>query len=53
MDAIHQRARDDGIRRIALSVDADNPARRLYRSLGYRDYEPGDTKGRMVLDITA
>jgi ribosomal protein S18 acetylase RimI-like enzyme len=53
MDAIHQRARDDGIRRIALSVDADNPARHLYRSLGYRDYEPGDAKGRMILDITA
>ena len=53
MDAIHQRARDDGIRRIALSVDADNPARDLYRSLGYRDYEPGDGKGRMILDIRA
>jgi ribosomal protein S18 acetylase RimI-like enzyme len=53
MEAIHERARQDGVRRIALSVDADNPARHLYRSLGYRDYEPADPKGRMILDVTA
>jgi GNAT superfamily N-acetyltransferase len=51
MQAIHERARSDGLRRVALSVEEGNPARRLYLGLGYRDYEPGDGKGRMILEL--
>jgi GNAT superfamily N-acetyltransferase len=52
-EAIHEHARAEGLRRISLSVDAENPARRLYASLGYEDYEPDDGKGRMVLHLPA
>jgi GNAT superfamily N-acetyltransferase len=51
MAAAHERARRGGIERLSLSVDADNPAKRLYERMGYVDYEPDDGLGRMVLAL--
>jgi len=51
MVAIHERARARGVERISLSVDPDNPARRLYLRLGYADLAPGDENGRMIIEL--
>ena len=51
MDEIHERARAAGVARISLSVDAENPARRLYERLGYVEDELDEPTGRMVLAL--
>jgi ribosomal protein S18 acetylase RimI-like enzyme len=50
MDAIHERARQQGMKQISLSVDADNPAKHLYVRLGYLDVQ-GDEHGKMILAL--
>ena len=51
MAAMHERLRADGVERVSLSVDLDNPAKRLYERLGYVEVEPGDSKGLMLLRL--
>ena len=46
-------ARQDGIERLSLSVELDNPARELYQRSGFRDYHSDETAATMILDITA
>ena len=50
MEAIHAEARGSGVERISLSVDHDNPARRLYERLGYVGVGPDDE--RMVVTLS-
>jgi GNAT superfamily N-acetyltransferase len=51
MNAAHDRARAQGIPQISLSVDHDNPARRLYERLGYVAIHEREDDDRMILDL--
>jgi GNAT superfamily N-acetyltransferase len=51
LEAMHERLRGEGVRRVSLSVDLDNPAKCLYERLGYAEVQPGDPKGLMLLDL--
>lgn len=51
MEAIHARARADGVGRISLSVDHDNPARQLYERLGYVAIVEREDDDRMVIEL--
>ena len=51
MQQVHEWARREEVARMSLSVDGENPAKRLYERLGYVDYERGDGLGRMILDL--
>jgi GNAT superfamily N-acetyltransferase len=46
-------ARADGRERLSLSVEAANPARRLYERLGYRTVSVEGNAVRMVVDLTS
>jgi GNAT superfamily N-acetyltransferase len=50
MEAVHARALEQGVSQISLSVDPDNPAKRLYERLGYVQLAPDDE--RMVLELS-
>jgi GNAT superfamily N-acetyltransferase len=51
MSAIEDAARAAGFSQISLSVDADNPARRLYERLGYETLTVDDDGVRMLKEL--
>jgi ribosomal protein S18 acetylase RimI-like enzyme len=51
MAAIEDAARDAGFAQISLSVDPDNPARKLYERLGYATLTVDDHGVRMLKEL--
>jgi ribosomal protein S18 acetylase RimI-like enzyme len=51
MDGIEEAARAEGFAKLSLSVDADNPARRLYERLGYETLTVDDDGVRMLKEL--
>ena len=51
MKGLAEHARLTGVRALSLSVDTDNPARRLYARLGYREVSMDEGGVRMLLDL--
>jgi ribosomal protein S18 acetylase RimI-like enzyme len=51
MSELAEAARTAGFARVSLSVDADNPARRLYERLGYRELSTDEGGVRMIFDL--
>jgi len=51
LEALAGEARRAGFRRLSLSVDRENPARRLYERSGYRAISDDESGVRMVLDL--
>ena len=52
MNALSERAHAAGFDRLSLSVAAENPARRLYERLGYRELANDEDGVRMVVELT-
>jgi ribosomal protein S18 acetylase RimI-like enzyme len=48
---LEELARREGMPRLSLSVDADNPARRLYERLGYREISVDADGVRMIIEL--
>jgi len=51
VEALAESVRAAGFSSLSLSVDADNPALRLYERLGYREITRDDDGVRMILDL--
>jgi GNAT superfamily N-acetyltransferase len=49
LEALIQRARDDGYKALSLSVEPDNPALKLYERLGFR--KVGETGGSWTMKV--
>ncbi len=51
MNALEEAARVAGFTQLSLSVDTDNPARRLYERLGYTELTVDDDGVRMMKEL--